>query len=109
LNTLNGWILILFLATLKMISSKLATAEDAIRSALIYALEKKRDKSVPKLFNLLNDIISLKEENNDYVFSVNTDNIPGYPDMMTSQETIDYLNNLGDIKINSPDVISFGK
>jgi len=40
---------------------------------------------------------------------VNTDNIPGYPDMMTSQETIDYLNNLGDIKINSPDVISFGK
>lgn len=94
-----------------MISSKLATAEDAIRSALIYALEKKRDKSVPKLFNLLNDIISLKEENNDYVFSLNTHNIPGYADMTTSQETIDYLNNIGNIKITSTetnDVISFG-
>lgn len=93
-----------------MISSKLATAEEAIRSALIYALEKRRDNFVPQLFELLNKVKEVKEFNNDYVFSLNTDGVPGYPDMTTSQETIDYLNNLGNIKItsNSPDVISFG-
>ena len=94
-----------------MISSKLATAEDAVREALIYALEKKRYKSVHELFQLLDTIVTLKNSNNDYVFSLNTDNIPGYPDMVTSQETVDYLNNLGNIKItstNTDDVISFG-
>lgn len=93
-----------------MISSKLATAEDAVRESLIYALEKKRYKDVPELFKLLDTIVTLKNKNNDYVFSLNTDNIVGYPDMITTQETVDYINGLGNIKItsNSPDVISFG-
>ena len=96
-----------------MISSKLASAEDNIRSALIYALENKRDNIVPKLFELLNTIVTLKNENNDYVFSLNTNGVPGYPDMITSQETIDFLNQKipsGDIMINSKNdnVISFG-
>lgn len=93
-----------------MISSKLATAEEAIRSALIYALEKRRDNFVPQLFELLNKVKEVKESNNDYVFSLNTDNVVGYPDMITTQETVDYINGLGNIKItsNSPDVISFG-
>lgn len=94
-----------------MISAKLASAEENIRSALIYALEKKRDNIVPKLFELLNNIVTLKNQNNDYVFSLNTDGVPGYPDMSTSQETINYLNNIGNIKITSSetnDVISFG-
>jgi len=94
-----------------MISSKLATAEDAVREALIYALEKKRYKSLNDLFQLLDTIVTLKNSNNDYVFSLNTDNVPGYSDMSTSEETVDYLNNLGNIKItstNNNDVISFG-
>ena len=93
-----------------MISSKLATAEENVRAALIYALEKKRDKFVPKLFELLNKIQEVKESNNDYVFSLNTEGVPGYPDMNTTQDTVDYLNRIGNISINtaSPDVISFG-
>jgi hypothetical protein len=94
-----------------MISSKLATAEEAVRAALIYALEKKRDNFVPQLFDLLNKVREVKESNNDYVFSLNTNNIPGYSDMTTTPETIDYLNGLGNIKIsttNSSDVITFG-
>lgn len=98
-----------------MIKSKLSTAEDSIRAALVYALENKKDKYVSKLFNLYNVVRDVKHSvtESDYVFTINTGK--GYPSMETSQETIDWLNNYGlgttsNLTFNSsPDIISFGQ
>lgn len=106
-----------------MIKSKLTTAEDSIRAALIYALENKKDQYVSKLFNLYNTVRDVKKSvtESDYVFNLTgLDNIGGsgtaydsisYPSSATP-ETIDWLNSYGKTNINissnsSPDIISF--
>ncbi|MFZ9728816.1 MAG: hypothetical protein ACO3CD_07365 [Candidatus Nanopelagicaceae bacterium] len=78
-----------------------------MRDVLVDALDQKRDDLVGDLFELYNQVRIRVDNDAKGGF---TFNIPGYPDMSTTPETIDYLNGLGDIKISSTgaDVISFG-
>tara|TARA_Y100000287_G_scaffold183472_1_gene182635 strand:+ start:910 stop:1242 length:333 start_codon:yes stop_codon:yes gene_type:complete len=61
------------------LNDSIVAAEDAVRQALINALEEKNEELVPMLFETLNKLKEAKVVKPDYTFNLNSA-IPGYTD-----------------------------
>ena len=84
------------------LNDSIVAAEDAVRQALINALEEKNEELVPMLFETLNKLKEAKDVKPYYTFNLNSA-IPGYTDYFGAgaASTVPVGNSFGE------DVISF--